>query len=81
IVAKHPGVNHWSRETGPFKVFGCLVTDTDSSGSTTAITYVLANSKTNTLYLLILESPASTWSGNTDFVKQVMSAMSLDPGL
>jgi hypothetical protein len=41
-------------------------------------TYVLANPKTNTLYLLIFESPQSTWDTYAQIEKQVMSTMSLD---
>jgi len=78
IVAQHPRANHWNRQTGPFEVFGCLVTDTDNSGTSTVMTYVLANPKTNTLYLLIFESPELAWSENSEIGKQIMSTMSLD---
>ena len=78
LVAKHPGSNHWDRRIGPFQEYGCNVTDTDQSGTTVTSTYVLANPKTNTLYLLIFESPQSTWDTYAQIEKQVMSTMSLD---
>ncbi|MGA2438627.1 MAG: hypothetical protein ABSF57_08960 [Acidobacteriaceae bacterium] len=78
LVAKHPGSNHWDRRVGPFQQYGCNVTDTDQSGTTVMSTYVLANPKTNTLYLLIFESPQSTWDTYAPIEKQIMSTMSLD---
>lgn len=79
IVAQHPGANHWDRQLGPFQIFGCNVTDTDNSETTVSMTYVLANPKTNTLYLLIFESPRNSWDTNSQIEKQIMSTMSLDP--
>lgn len=79
IVAQHPDANRWDRQVGPFQIYGCNVTDTNKAGTTVSMTYVLANPKTNTLYLLIFESPQSTWDTSSHIGKQIMSTMSLDP--
>ncbi len=51
----------WAREVGPFKEFGCLTKDTEPGGTSVVQTLMVANPKTNTLYLLIFESPESEW--------------------
>lgn len=80
IVAKHPGANHWDRRIGPFQEYGCNVADTAQSETTVMLTYVLANPKTNTLYVLIFESPQSTWNTYSQLEKQITTTMSLDDG-
>ena len=81
IVSTHPGANHWDRRIGPFQEYGCNVSDSDQSGTAVTSTYVLANPKTNTLYLLIFESPQSEWGTYSKVGQQILSTMSLDPGL
>jgi len=51
----------WVQEAGSFREFGCLVKDTDASGTIVMHALAVANPKTNTLYLFIFESPESDW--------------------
>jgi hypothetical protein len=68
----------WTREVGPFKEFGCLTRDTDSSGTTVVQTLMVANPKTNTLYLLIFESPESEWDSAWKIGKQILDTLAID---
>jgi hypothetical protein len=77
LAAKRHG-EKWSKEVGPFKEFGCLTRDTDPSGTTVVQTLMVANPKTNTLYLLIFESPKSNWDSAWKTGKQIMDALALD---
>lgn len=77
LAAKKHG-EKWSKEIGPFKEFGCLTRDTDPSGTTVVQTLMVANPKTNTLYLLIFESPESTWDSAWKIGKQIMDSLALD---
>ena len=71
-------VERHSKEVGPFEEFGCLFKDTDSSGTTTSQALMVANPKTNTLYLFIFESPESDWDSAWKIGKQVMDALAID---
>lgn len=75
-TAKHG--EKWSRDFGPFREFGCLAKDTDSSGTTVANYLAVANPKTNTLYLFIFESPESDWDSAWTTGKQIMDTLAID---
>jgi hypothetical protein len=71
----------WAKDVGPFKEFGCLSKDTDSSGTTVTQTLMVANPKTNTLYLLIFESPESSWDSAWKIGKQIMDTLAIDDAI
>jgi hypothetical protein len=68
----------WFKEVGPFKEFGCLTKDTDSSGTSVSQTLTVANPKTNTMYVFIFESPESDWDSAWKVGKQIMDALAID---
>lgn len=68
----------WSKEVGPFKEFGFLTKDTDSTGTTVSQTLMVANPKTNTLYLFIFESPETDWDSAWKIGKQIMDILAID---
>jgi hypothetical protein len=63
---------------GPFSEFGCLVKDTDASGTTVGHYLAVANPKTNTMYLFIFESPESERDGAWKTGKTIMDKLALD---
>lgn len=75
-TAKHG--DKWAKEVGPFKEFGCLTKDTDSSGTTVSQTLSVANPKTNTLYLFIFESPERDWDASWKIGKRILDALTID---
>ena len=78
-TAKHG--EKWARDIGPFREFGCLTKDTDSSGTTVMQTLTVANPKTNTLYLFIFESPESDWDAAWKTGKQIMDKLAIDDAI
>jgi hypothetical protein len=68
----------WAKAVGPFKEFGCLTRDTDPSGTTVSQTLMVANPKTNTLYLLIFESPQASWDAAWKTGNQIMDTLAID---
>jgi hypothetical protein len=77
LAAKKHG-EKWSKDAGPFKEFGCLIKDTDSSGTIVSQMLMVANPQTNTLYLFIFESPESEWNSAWKIGKQIMDALAID---
>jgi hypothetical protein len=77
-LAKDNHAQAWSRETGPFQQFGCLYKDTAETGSFMTHTLMVANPKTNTLYLLIFESPESDWDVAWKTGEKIMDALAID---
>ncbi len=73
-IAEQKHAEKFSQEAGPFKEFGCLYTDSESTVHNLAV----ANPKTNTLYLFIFESPRSTWHEAWKTGKQIMDKLALD---
>ena len=77
MAAQHK-VKTWSREAGPFQEFGCELKDTDASGTIVMHALTVANPKTNTLYLFIFESPATSWGAAWKLGQQIMDALAID---
>jgi hypothetical protein len=80
LTAKRHGTK-WSRDVGPFKEFGCLTKDTDSTGTTIMQTLTVANPKTNTLYMFIFESPESDWDAAWKIGKPILDSLAIDDGI
>ena len=70
----------WAKDVGPFKEFGCLTRDTDASGTTVVQTLMVANPKTNSLYLFIFESPEASWDSAWKIGKQILDSLAIDEG-
>jgi hypothetical protein len=77
MALKHH-VEMWSRTYGPFKEFGCELTDTDASGTIRMHALTIANPKTNTLYLFIFESPIANADAAWKIGKQIMDTLAID---
>jgi hypothetical protein len=77
LAAKKHG-EEWAKDVGPFKEFGCLTRDTDASGTTVVQTLMVANPKTNTLYLFIFESPEPSWDSAWKVGKTIFDSLILD---
>jgi hypothetical protein len=71
-------VNMFAQNVGPFRKFGCLTRHTDSSGTLQMVTLAVANSQTNTLYLLIFESPQQDWDAAWERGKYIVDMLTLD---
>jgi hypothetical protein len=77
LAAKKRG-EKWATDVGPFKEFGCLTRDTDPRGTTIVQTLMVANPKTNTLYLLIFESLEANWDSAWKIGKQIVDSLAID---
>jgi hypothetical protein len=77
-MASDHNVERWARTVGSFQEFGCLLKDTDASGTIVILALTVANPKTNTLYLFIFESPESGWDAAWKIGKQVMDTLAID---
>jgi hypothetical protein len=68
----------WTGAKGPFQEFGCLLRDTDATGTIVMSALTVANPKTNTLYLFIFESPQSDWDTAWKLGKPIMDTLAID---
>jgi hypothetical protein len=68
----------WNRDSGPFKEFGCLVKDTDATGTIVMQTLAIAKPQTNTLYYFIFKSPAADWDGAWKIGKPILDTLAID---
>jgi hypothetical protein len=68
----------WTRDYGPFREFGCLCKVVDAGGSTMTNTLMVANPKTNTLYLLTFESPDAEWDTAWKTGTKIMDTLAID---
>jgi hypothetical protein len=68
----------WNRDLGPFKEFGCLVKDTDSTGTIVMQTFAVGNPKTNTLSYFIFESPEADWDSAWKIGKPILDTLAID---
>ena len=80
-LATTKNVKAFERDAGTFREFGCLAKDTDSSGTIVMYTYAVANPKTNTLYLLIFESPEQEWDAAWKLGQQIVDMLPLDESI
>lgn len=74
-------VKGWQRAFGPFNEAGCELRDTDATGTIVMQALTVANPKTNTLYLVIFESPAKQWDSAWKVGKPIMDTLALDDGV
>jgi hypothetical protein len=65
-------------ETGPFRGFGCRYAASDAEGSVTIHELMVANPKTNTLYLFLFESPTSEWSSAWKIGEKIIDMLAID---
>lgn len=77
LTAKKHG-EKWAKDVGPFKEFGCLTRDTDANGTIVLQTLMVANPKTNTLYLFVFESPETSWESAWKIGKQIVDMLVID---
>jgi len=77
-MASEHHAKQWEQSFGPFKEFGCLIKDTDASGTIVMHSLTMANPKTNTLYLFMFESPESKWDVEWKLGKQIMDTLAID---
>lgn len=80
VAAEH-GQKSWNQQVGQLQEFGCEVKDTDASGTEVMHALAVANTKTDTLYLLIFESPAAEWDASWPIGKEMMDAVKFDDGI
>ena len=80
-MASEHHAKQWEQSVGTFKEFGCLIKDTDSSGTIVLHSLTIANPKTNTLYLFMFESPESKWDAEWKLGKQIMDSLAIDDGM
>ncbi|MGE5278597.1 MAG: hypothetical protein ACM3SU_16530 [Acidobacteriota bacterium] len=62
MMQGHQVLDQWAKEAGVMKIFGCRVRETEK-GHPPLVIHVLAlgNERTNTLYVVMFESPESSW--------------------
>lgn len=80
-LATTKNVKAFGQDAGTFRKFACLAKDTDSSGTTVMYTLAVANPKTNTLYLLIFESPEQEWDAAWKLGKQIVDVLPLEESI
>lgn len=80
VAAAH-GQKTSVEQVGQLQEFGCEVRDTNSSGTVVMHALAVANTKTDTLYLLIFESPAAQWDASWRIGKAMMDAVKFDDGV
>jgi hypothetical protein len=68
----------WTQQEGQLQEFGCEIKDTDPNGTVVMHALAVANTKTDTLYLLIFESPESEWNASWKIGKEMMGALKFD---
>jgi len=68
----------WAQQLGPFQEFGCVIKDTDATGTIIMHALTVANPKTNTLYYFTFESPESDSDAAWKIGKQIMDVLALD---
>jgi hypothetical protein len=77
LVAKYH-VQSFERNFGSFYELGCELKDTDANGTIVMRELAVANTKTNTLYLFIFESPEAGWNTASKVGEQIMDKLALD---
>lgn len=80
-LATTKNVKAFEQDAGSFRKFACLAKDTDSSGTTVMYTLAVANPKTNTLYLIVFESPESDWDAAWKVGKQMVDILPLEESI
>jgi hypothetical protein len=68
----------WTHQEGDLQEIGCEIKDSDPSGTVVMHALAVANTKTDTLYLLIFESPESEWTSSWKIGKEIIDAFKFD---
>ena len=80
VAAEH-NQSGWSRQAGQLQEFGCEIRDTDAGGTVVMHALAVANTKTDTLYLFIFESPEAEWTSSWKIGKEIMDRFTFDNGI
>ena len=68
----------WTRTSAPLVQFGCRYKASDARGTAKILTLMVANQKTNTLYLFIFESPESDLDSASQTGEKIMDMLAID---
>jgi len=68
----------WTRTSAPLVQFGCRYKAADARGMAKVHTLMVANQKTNTLYLFIFESPESEVDSTGKTGERIMDMLAID---
>ena len=71
----------WIRRSAPLVQFGCRYKASDARGTAKIHTLMVANQKTNTLYLFIFESPESDVDSASQTGEKIMDMLAIDDGI
>jgi len=71
----------WAKEVGSFKEFGLQAKHTFEDGTEEDRTLMVANPKTNTVYLIIFESPESDWDAAWKTGATIVDNLAFDDGI
>ena len=62
MMQAHEVLDQWAKEVGVMKIFGCRVRETEKDHPPLIIhVLTVANERSNTLYLMMFESPEASW--------------------
>ena len=76
---QYDAVEAWQFEKAPFKGYGCQFSDEPRPGrKITMTTLTIANTQTDTLYLLWFEAPTDQWDAAWQIGNVLMSGFALD---
>jgi hypothetical protein len=67
-----------TQQEGQLQEFSCEIKDTDPSGTVVMHALAVANTKTDTLYLLIFESPEPEWNASWKIGKEIIDTLKFD---
>jgi hypothetical protein len=77
-LAADKNVEMWTRDFGPFRGFACRFKDNANGGIIVMHTLMVANPKTNTLYMFIFESPEPEWPTTSKTGEKIMQLLAID---
>lgn len=80
-MASEHGAQTLSHRTGLFREFSSEFKDTDATGTTMMHVLTIANTQTDTLYLLIFESPAGQWDAVQKTGEMIVDSLTINEGV